>query len=187
MNASRSLPLMAGEMIMKKLYVGLTALALLASTSVAMAQQAPAESQSPAFKAHVLTRAEFDALLQKPSKVLIVDVRRPDELTNIGGFPVYLSVQLADLEQRVDWIPKDRTIVTVSNHAARGGRAADLLTSKGFKVAGTIGAQNYEEQGGLLTKIAPRERKAADVKVKLTGSAEVPAHKPGEIRAQLKP
>ena len=172
---------------MKKLYVGLIALALLASTSVAMAQQAPAESQSPAFKAHVLTRAEFDALLQQPSNVLIVDVRRPDELTNIGGFPVYLSVQLADLEQRLDWIPRDRAIVTVSNHAARGGRAADLLTSKGFKVAGTIGAQNYEEQGGLLTKIAPRERKAADVKVKadrLGGSA---AHNPGEIRAQLKP
>lgn len=142
---------------MKKLYVGLSALALLASTSVATAQQTPAANQPPAFKAHVLTRAEFDALLQKPSEVLIIDVRRPDELTDIGGLPVYLSVQFADLEQRVDWIPRDRTIVTVSNHAVRSGKAADLLTSKGFKVAGTIGVQNYEEQGGTLTKVAPRK------------------------------
>ena len=43
--------------------------------------------------------------------------------------------------------------MTVSNHAARSGRAADLLTAKGFKVAGLLGAQTYEEQGGKLTKI----------------------------------
>jgi len=53
------------------------------------------------------------------------------------------------------WIPKDRTIVTVSNHANRGGRAADLLASHGLQVAGTIGAQVYETQGGKLTKIVP--------------------------------
>jgi len=51
--------------------------------------------------------------------------------------------------------------VTVSNHAARGGRAADLLASKGFKVLGTIGAQNYEEQGGKLTKISAPASKTA--------------------------
>lgn len=125
----------------------------LASTDKGGAQQA-------AFKAHVLTRSEFDALLAQPAQLLIVDVRRPDELSTIGGFPVYLSIQLQDIEKDLAWIPRDRTIVTVSNHASRGGRAADLLASKGFKVAGTIGAQNYEEQGGTLTKIAPVKRAA---------------------------
>ena len=76
-------------------------------------------------------------MLTKPNELLIIDLRRPDELTRIGGFPVYLSIQIKDLEQQLAWIPKDRTIVTVSNHAARSGRAADLLTAKGFKVAGT--------------------------------------------------
>jgi rhodanese-related sulfurtransferase len=102
----------------------------------------------------VLKRAELDALLAKPDKVLLIDVRRPDELASIGGFPVYLSIQLADLEKSVAWIPKDRTLVTVSNHAGRGGRAADLLASKGFKVAGTVGAQTYEQEGGTLAHIA---------------------------------
>lgn len=136
--------------------------------SGAMAQQAAqpqaAAAKAPAYKAHVLTRAEFDALLAKPEQLLIVDVRRPDELGNIGGFPVYLSIQAAELESKLAWIPKDRTIVTVSNHAGRGGRAADLLASKGFKVAGTIGAQNYEADGGKLTRVAPPKNTQAAAK-----------------------
>ena len=121
-----------------------------AGAFAADAPQAPAAA--PKSKAHELTRAEFERLLGDPAHLLIIDVRRPDELTKIGGFPVYLSVQIKDLENRLDWIPKDRTIVTVSNHAARSGRAADLLKSKGYTVAGTVGAQTFEEQGGTLTK-----------------------------------
>jgi len=130
-------------------------LALTPALTFSQPAQAPqAASTAPAFKAHVLTRAEFDALLAKPGQLLIVDVRRPDELASIGGFAVYLSVQPADIEKSVALIPRDRTIVTVSNHAARAGRVADALAAKGFTVAGAIGAQNYEEQGGTLVKIA---------------------------------
>ncbi len=127
------------------------------AASTAFAQGAPAAgaaaAKPPASKAHELSNAEFEALVAKPKKLLIIDLRRPDELTHIGGFPVYLSIQISDLPNRLDWIPKDRTIVTVSNHATRSGQAADLLASKGFKVAGTVGAQTYEERGGTLTKI----------------------------------
>lgn len=115
----------------------------------------------PKSEAHVLTNAEFDALLAHPDQLLIIDVRRPDELTANGGFPAYLSIQQNQLAQSLAWIPKDRTIVTVSNHAARGGVAADILTKAGFKVAGTIGAQTYEQAGGKLTHIAPPAPKAA--------------------------
>ncbi len=85
------------------------------------------------------------SLLAHPDQLLIIDVRRPDELTANGGFPVYLSIQ-ATMSQSTAWIPKDRTIVTVSNHAARGGVRADTLAKAGFKVAGTIGAQTYEQK-----------------------------------------
>lgn len=130
------------------------ALLVVAAAPLAQAQTAaPAAAAEPKFKAHVLTRAELDALLAKPDSVMLIDVRRPDELTNIGGFPVYLSVQNADIEKSTAWIPKDRTIVTISNHAARAGKAADLLASKGFKVAGAVGAQNYEADGGKLTRV----------------------------------
>jgi rhodanese-related sulfurtransferase len=140
---------------------GLVLLAAIGATAVHAADTSQAAPAAPSkSQAHELTRAEFEELLAHPANLLIVDVRRPDELTKIGGFPVYLSVQIKDLEHRLDWIPKDRTIVTVSNHAARSGRAAALLKSQGYKVAGTVGAQTFEEQGGTLTKFdVPPPRK----------------------------
>jgi rhodanese-related sulfurtransferase len=122
--------------------------AFLALASVAAAQE-------PTSKAHILTVSELDQALATPGKVLVIDVRRPDEVSSIGGFPVYLSIQSDQLAQSLPWIPKDRSIITVSNHAARAGKAADLLASKGFKVLGAIGAQTYEQAGGkLVTHIA---------------------------------
>ena len=120
-----------------------------------------AQSATPA-KAKTLTRAELDQLLATPDKVLLIDVRRPDEISTNGGFPVYLSIQIGDLEKHLDAIPRDRIIVTVSNHAARGGKAADLLASKGFNVAGAVGAETYEKEGGTLTKIALPAKKVGE-------------------------
>jgi rhodanese-related sulfurtransferase len=119
---------------------------------------APAVAQQPvaaAAQEHGLSRAQIDALLAKPSEILVLDVRRADEISTIGGFPVYLSIQLADLERSLAFIPRDRTILTVSNHAARAQKAAALLASNGFRVAGAAGAQNYAAEGGTLTGQKP--------------------------------
>jgi len=100
-----------------------------------------AKQKAPLSKAKVLTRQEVDNLLAAPDKVLFLDVRRPDEL-----------------EKHLAEIPRDRAIVTVSNHAARAGRAADLLDSKGFKVIGAVGAETYASEGGKIVKIeAPKQ------------------------------
>ncbi len=148
-------------MTMRKLLTYATMAILLAAPlarAADTAAPAPAAAQPPAaeykYKTPKLKRAEIDALLAKPEGLLVIDVRRPDELTKIGGLPVYLSVQAKDLESSLTNIPKDRSIVTVSNHAGRAGAAADFLASHGFKVAGAIGVENYEEEGGTLTKIA---------------------------------
>ena len=129
----------------------LVAVVLAFTSTLAFAQAAnePKKADAaPAFKAHVLTVDELDTLLAQPSKVLLIDVRRPDEVSSVGGFPVYLSVQLSQLEKSLAWIPKDRTLIAVSNHAGRAGKAADLLASKGFKVAGAVGSDTYEKAGG---------------------------------------
>jgi len=100
------------------------------------------------YKTKRLDRAAVDGLLAKPQKLVVIDVRRPDELTAKGGFPVYLSIQAKELEKSLAYIPRDRVVLTVSNHAHRAGAAGDLLASKGFKVAGAAGSQDYEAQGG---------------------------------------
>jgi rhodanese-related sulfurtransferase len=134
---------------------------ILIAASVGFAQR---QSPAPASKAKILSRTEFDQLLETPGRVLLLDVRSPYEIATNGGFPVYLSIQAADLEKHLSEIPKDRPIVTVSNHANRASRAADLLDSKGFKIAGAIGAQVYESEGGKLLKFAPPKPGPADQK-----------------------
>jgi len=122
---------------------------------------APAAQQPWAYKSKQLNRAEIDALLAKPEKVLVIDVRRPDEVVSKGSFPVFLNVQIDDLKNELSYIPKDRAIITVSNRAHRAGAAADILTAAGFKVAGAAGSQDYEEQGGTIKRITPPPPKTA--------------------------
>jgi rhodanese-related sulfurtransferase len=121
----------------------------------------PAPTAEYKYKTPKLNKAQLDDWFKKPEKVIFIDLRRPDELQSIGGFPVYLSIQLADLEKNLAYIPKDRAIITVSNHAGRAGKAGDLLSAKGYKVVGAAGVQNYEEEGGTLLKIAPPPPKPA--------------------------
>jgi rhodanese-related sulfurtransferase len=143
----------------------LKTIAIVLFSAVAFAQQVqPPEGsaaslrgvqQEPSCKAKKLTRAEFDTLLAHPDQILLIDVRRPDEISSIGGFPVYLSIQIDDLKNHLNAIPRDRSIITISNHAIRAGVAADLLSTNGFRVAGAVGAQTYETEGGTLLKVAP--------------------------------
>ncbi len=134
--------------------VSILVLALFSAPVVAQ-QSASAATEQVKANAHELSRNEVDALLKQPDQVLIIDLRRPDELASIGGFPVYLSIQPAELEKSLALIPRERTIVTVSNRVRRSGEAAAFLESHGFKVAGALGARSYEEQGGTLVKVSP--------------------------------
>ena len=114
------------------------------------------------FKAKRLARADVDALLARPDSVLFIDLRAPAELIQFGSFPVFLSVQNKDLEKELAWLPKDRAIVTVSNHSQRAGAAADLLAARGFNVAGATGSEEYEVEGGTaVTHLVPRAPRVA--------------------------
>jgi len=100
------------------------------------------------FKSQVLDRAQIDALLAHPEQIVLIDLRRPDEHQSKGAFPVFLSIQAEELEKYLAYIPRDRQVITVSNHQGRAGKAADLLASRGFKVLGVAGAETYAEAGG---------------------------------------
>lgn len=134
---------------------GLLALTAIVLPSMAWTQvpSPPATQASPSVP--TLTRAQVDALLGKPGSVLVIDVRRADEISTIGGFPVFLNVQNADLAGSLAFVPRDRTIITVSNHAHRAIAAANVLTAQGYRVAGAVGAQDYEAQGGKLVGRKP--------------------------------
>lgn len=143
----------------------LLAITLAIGSTVAFAQaaaSAPAAAASGAYvappwtyKTKQLSRNDVDKLLGNPKKLLIIDLRRPDELVKYGSFPAYLNLQVKDLPELLEFIPKDRVILTVSNRAHRAGAAGDILTAAGYKVAGAIGSEDYREAGGTITKHAP--------------------------------
>jgi rhodanese-related sulfurtransferase len=147
------------------LALGATSTALLASGAAAQQAAAPAApaaapvtpANDPAYtyKTLRLNRAAFDALLAKPEDLLVLDIRRPDELTKNGGFPVYLSIQTKEIQKSLSYIPRDRLIVTVSNRAHRAGAVGDILAGLGYHVVGAIGVLDYQDEGGVLTKLAP--------------------------------
>ncbi|WP_290867169.1 rhodanese-like domain-containing protein [Aquabacterium sp.] len=127
-----------------------------AATPAASTASAPAYVAPPwTYKTKQLNRNEVDKLLGNPKKLLIIDLRRPDELVKYGSFATYLNLQLKDLPELLEYIPKDRVILTVSNRAHRAGAAGDILTAAGYKVAGATGSEDYREAGGTIVKVSP--------------------------------
>jgi rhodanese-related sulfurtransferase len=131
----------------------------------------PANDPAYNYKTLRINRAAFDALSAKPEQLVVLDIRRPDELTKFGGFPAYLSIQTADIQRSLPFIPHDRLIVVVSNRAHRAGAIGDLLAGYGFHVVGAIGVLDYQDEGGVLTKIVPPPPRA----VAATGAPNVQA------------
>lgn len=128
-------------------------LSLPTGAAIAQAPGVPAAATRPGalpVAAAKLDRARVDALLAAPGTVVFIDVRRADEISAIGGLPVFLNIQISELDRFLDYIPRDRRIVTVSNHAGRAAKAAELLATRGFDVVGAVGVEDYVAQGGTL-------------------------------------
>lgn len=134
--------------------------ALVGSQGVVHAADAAKKPAAEEQAAPTLNRKQLDEWLAQPGKITVIDLRRPDEHQANGTLPVYLSIQIADLEKYLDYIPRDRAVLPVSNHAGRAKRAAAILVKKGFNVVGVVGVQDYEAEGGTLSKLKPPPPKA---------------------------
>jgi rhodanese-related sulfurtransferase len=145
------------------------------SLSVPASAVTPAADPAYTYKTLRLNRASFDALLSKPEQLLVLDIRRPDELVKYGGFPAYLSIQTNDVQKSLAYIPQNRLIVTVSNHAHRAGAVGDILSSYGYHVVGAIGVLDYEAEGGVLTNILPPPPRTASAAPSNSAAPAAPA------------
>jgi len=122
----------------------------LVSGGVALAQTAPAAASAEA-AVPKLKRAQIEAYLATPDKVVFIDVRRPDEISELGSVPAFLNIQISELDRFLAYIPRDRAVVTISNHAGRAGKAAELLVKQGFNVVGAIGIEDFVAEGGAVS------------------------------------
>jgi rhodanese-related sulfurtransferase len=123
-----------------------TALVFAVATLLAPAvlhAQAPA---GPAADEAKRVQAEaIDAMIAK-GDVVVLDVREPNELDESGTVKGAIHIPLGQLESRLSELPKDKVILTACRRGGRASRAYAMLESKGFKLAGFCGLENYKGQ-----------------------------------------
>ncbi len=72
-------------------------------------------------------------LMEKKSQVVVVDVRRPDEFTGeLGHVPGALLMVLDTLPERLEELPKDKTVVFVCLAGGRSARATAFALEAGY-------------------------------------------------------
>jgi phage shock protein E len=79
-----------------------------------------------------VSSAQAQALLAKDKKVLLLDVRTPEEYrqAHLHGA---LLIPLAELAQRAQEIPRDRPLLVYCSVGARSVSAAGLLAARGYR------------------------------------------------------
>lgn len=91
--------------------------------------------------------ATLDSLRANPD-VFIVDVREDSEFT-AGHIPEATLIPLGQLANRLNEIPKDKTVVAVCRSGNRSGQATEILRQAGFDAHNMQGGMISWEQAGL--------------------------------------
>ena len=95
--------------------IGAAVSVLLVAAAVLAAQdqtiRRPANLPEPVGEDQRVQASDIDATLADP-KVVLLDVREPWELEKFGTREGYINTPLAELEDRLDELPKDKTILT---------------------------------------------------------------------------
>ena len=99
---------------MKRL-IGAALIAFLVSTTMHAVQdqtiRRPDNLPEPVSEDRRVQASDIDKTLADPNVVLL-DVREPWELEKLGTREGYINIPLAELEERLDELPKDKTILT---------------------------------------------------------------------------
>ncbi|CRZ53207.1 CoA-disulfide reductase [Vibrio cholerae] len=81
----------------------------------------------------------FDEIDNLTDEQVLLDVRNPMELQNMGYFPGAINIPVDQLRQRMNELPKDKEIVIYCQVGLRGNVAYRQLVNNGFKARNLIG------------------------------------------------
>jgi rhodanese-related sulfurtransferase len=95
---------------------------------------------------------DVDALLERRSDALVLDVREPGEYARHGHVPGAINVPQADLASRLDELPRDRPLLTVCRGGVRSLRAGQYLKQAGFGDVASVkgGTEAWRAAGNRL-------------------------------------
>lgn len=81
----------------------------------------------------------FDEIDNLTDEQMLLDVRNPMELQNMGYLPGAINIPVDQLRQRMNELPKDKEIVIYCQVGLRGNVAYRQLVNNGFKARNLIG------------------------------------------------
>jgi rhodanese-related sulfurtransferase len=108
------------------------------ATATQPTQPAPAMDESKR-----VNPEDIDKMLAD-GKTVLLDVREPKELEELGTVEGSIHIPLGQLEARLGELPKDKVILTACQGGGRASRAMALLEKNGFKTSGFCGLKNYK-------------------------------------------
>lgn len=124
---------------MKKFFNKLLAFALGVTTFVGCGSAATSGGAG-----EILAPAEYMKILQSDKNAYLLDVRRADEYA-AGHLPGAALLDVTDsvaFARGVELLDKEKNIYIYCRSGRRSRKAADILTSKGFKVCDMQGGYN---------------------------------------------
>lgn len=85
------------------------------------------------------TPIHFDEIDELSDDQLLLDVRNPAELENVGYIEGSINIPVDSLRQRIHELPKDKEIIIICQVGLRGNVAYRQLVNSGFKARNLIG------------------------------------------------
>ncbi|WP_029520377.1 rhodanese-like domain-containing protein [Persephonella sp. IF05-L8] len=76
----------------------------------------------------------YQLLQKEKGKIVLLDVRNPEEIKTDGKIPGSILIPLGTLAQNIDKLDKNKKIMVYCHSGMRSVSAARLLSSVGFKV-----------------------------------------------------
>jgi rhodanese-related sulfurtransferase len=86
-----------------------------------------------------ITVAQLKNMLDQNENFLLLDVRTPAEFLQDGRVAQSTLIPLQELEQRLNELPTDKTIVCICRSGNRSAAACDLLRSRGYEAINVAG------------------------------------------------
>ena len=90
----------------------------------------------------------YQLLQKEKDKIVLLDVRNPEEIKTDGKIPGSILIPLGTLAQNIDKLDKNKKIMVYCHSGMRSVSAARLLSSVGFKVLNIKGGiLNWKSEG----------------------------------------
>ena len=90
----------------------------------------------------------YQLLQKEKDKIVLLDVRNPEEIKTDGKIPGSILIPLGTLAQNIDKLDKNKKIMVYCHSGMRSVSAARMLSSVGFKVLNIKGGiLNWKSEG----------------------------------------